>query len=113
MQKAAAAVFTEQGEKEIQENIQYYKENAKIIMATLDSLGIYYTGGKNSPYVWMKCPNGMDSWSFFDKLLNEIYVVGTPGTGFGEGEGFFRLTAFSTHEKTKEAMERLKTLLGR
>lgn len=112
VQKAAAAVFTEQGEKEIQENIHYYKENAKMIMATLDSLGIYYTGGKNSPYVWMKCPDGMDSWSFFDKLLNEIYVVGTPGAGFGEaGEGFFRLTAFSTHEKTKEAMERLKKLL--
>ena len=113
VQNAAAAVFTEQGSKEIEENINYYKENAKIIMQTLDELGIYYTGGKNSPYVWLRCPNGMDSWTFFDKLLEEIYVVGTPGAGFGEaGEGYFRLTAFSTHEKTKEAMERLKKLLS-
>ena len=113
VQKAAAAVFTEQGEREIQDNINYYKENAKMIMKTLDELGIYYTGGKNSPYVWMKCPNGMDSWGFFDKLLNEAYVVGTPGAGFGSaGEGYFRLTAFSTQEKTKEAMERLKKLLA-
>ena len=112
MQKAAAAVFTEHGAKEIDENINYYKENAKMIMKTLDELGIYYTGGKNSPYVWMKCPNGLRSWDFFDKLLEEIYVVGTPGAGFGEaGEGYFRLTAFSTQEKTKEAMERLKILL--
>lgn len=112
VQKAAAAVFTEHGAKEIDENINYYKENAKMIMKTLDELGIYYTGGKNSPYVWMKCPNGLRSWDFFDKLLEEIYVVGTPGAGFGEaGEGYFRLTAFSTQEKTKEAMERLKILL--
>ena len=112
VQKAAAAVFTEHGAKEIDENINYYKENAKMIMKTLDELGIYYTGGKNSPYVWMKCPNGLRSWDFFDKLLEEIYVVGTPGVGFGEaGEGYFRLTAFSTQEKTKEAMERLKILL--
>lgn len=112
VQKAAAAVFTDRGEKEIEENITYYKENAKIIMKTLDELGIYYTGGENSPYIWMKCPGGMDSWAFFDKLLEEIYVVGTPGVGFGEaGEGYFRLTAFSTKEKTKEAMERLKKLL--
>ena len=112
VQKAAAAVFTDRGEKEIEENISYYKENAKIIMKTLDELGIYYTGGENSPYIWMKCPGGMDSWAFFDKLLEEIYVVGTPGVGFGEaGEGYFRLTAFSTKEKTEEAMKRLKNLL--
>ena len=112
VQKAAAAVFTDRGEKEIEENITYYKENAKIIMKTLDELEIYYTGGENSPYIWMKCPGGMDSWAFFDKLLEEIYVVGTPGVGFGEaGEGYFRLTAFSTKEKTKEAMKRLKNLL--
>ena len=112
VQKAAAAVFTDRGEKEIEENISYYKENAKIIMKTLDELEIYYTGGENSPYIWMKCPGGMDSWAFFDKLLEEIYVVGTPGVGFGEaGEGYFRLTAFSTKEKTKEAMKRLKNLL--
>lgn len=114
VQKGAAAVFTEHGAKEIEENINYYKENAKMITKTLDELGIYYTGGKNSPYVWLKCPNGMDSWSFFDKLLEEIYVVGTPGAGFGvAGEGYFRLTAFSTQEKTKEAMERLEKLLAK
>ena len=111
VQRGAAAVFSDSGEKEILENIQYYKENAKIIMSALDDLGLYYTGGKHSPYIWLKCPEGMDSWSFFDKLLNEIYVVGTPGAGFGEaGEGFFRLTAFSTKEKTREAMERFRKL---
>ena len=111
VQRGAAAVFSDSGEKEILENIQYYKENARIIMSALDDLGLYYTGGKHSPYIWLKCPEGMDSWSFFDKLLNEIYVVGTPGAGFGEaGEGFFRLTAFSTKEKTREAMERFRKL---
>ena len=111
VQRGSAAVFSDSGEKEILENIQYYKENARIIMSALDDLGIYYTGGKHSPYIWLKCPEGMDSWSFFDKLLNEIYVVGTPGAGFGEaGEGFFRLTAFSTKEKTREAMERFRKL---
>lgn len=111
VQRGAAAVFSTSGEKEILENIQYYKENARIIMSALDDLGLYYTGGKHSPYIWLKCPEGMDSWSFFDKLLNEIYVVGTPGAGFGEaGEGFFRLTAFSTKEKTREAMERFRKL---
>ena len=111
VQRGSAAVFSDSGEKEILENIQYYKENARIIMSALDDLGLYYTGGKHSPYIWLKCPEGMDSWSFFDKLLNEIYVVGTPGAGFGEaGEGFFRLTAFSTKEKTREAMERFRKL---
>ena len=111
-QRGAAAVFSAEGEKEIEENIQYYRENARIITETMDRLGIYYTGGKNSPYIWLKCPGGMDSWSFFDKLLNEVYVVGTPGEGFGEsGEGFFRLTAFSTHENTAEAMKRFEKLV--
>ena len=112
VQRGAEAVFTEAGEKEIQGNISYYKENAKIIMETLDALSIYYTGGKNSPYIWLKCPKGMSSWEFFDFLLEKGQVVGTPGAGFGDaGEGFFRLTAFSTKEKTKEAMERIKKLL--
>ena len=112
VQRGAEAVFTEAGEKEIQGNISYYKENAKIIMETLDALSIYYTGGKNSPYIWLKCPKGMGSWEFFDFLLEKGQVVGTPGAGFGDaGEGFFRLTAFSTKEKTKEAMERIKKLL--
>ncbi len=109
VQCAAAAVFTEEGQRQIKENINYYRENAKVITETLDELGIFYTGGKNSPYVWMKCPANLGSWEFFDKLLNEIQVVGTPGEGFGEqGKGFFRFTAFSTHENTKEAMRRLK-----
>ncbi len=112
VQKAAAAVFTEKGYAEIMENIQGYKENAKIIADTLDELGIYYTGGHYSPYVWLKCPNNMSSWEFFDFLLEKAQVVGTPGEGFGKnGEGFFRLTAFNTPERTREAMERLKEIL--
>lgn len=112
VQKAAAAVFTEDGYAEIMENIQGYKENAKIIADTLDELGIYYTGGHYSPYVWLKCPNNMSSWEFFDFLLEKAQVVGTPGEGFGKnGEGFFRLTAFNTPERTREAMERLKEIL--
>lgn len=111
-QRGAEAVFTEAGEREIEENIQYYRDNASIITETMDRLHIYYTGGKNSPYIWLKCPGDMDSWSFFDKLLNEAYVVGTPGTGFGKsGEKFFRLTAFSTHENTREAMARFEKLV--
>lgn len=111
-QRGAEAVFTEAGEQEIEENLQYYRDNASIITETMDRLHIYYTGGKNSPYIWLKCPGDMDSWSFFDKLLNEAYVVGTPGAGFGKsGEKFFRLTAFSTHENTREAMARFEKLV--
>lgn len=112
VQKGAAAVFTEAGQKEILENINYYKKNAKLIADTLDKHNIFYTGGIHSPYIWMKCPNNMTSWEFFDYLLNEIQVVGTPGSGFGvNGEGFFRLTSFGTYENTKEAMERLDKIL--
>lgn len=108
VQKGAAAVFSEEGQKEIQANIAYYKENAKIITNALDKLGIWYTGGTNSPYIWLKCPNNMKSWEFFDYLLNNIQVVGTPGCGFGNnGEGYFRLTSFGSREKTIEAMQRL------
>lgn len=111
-QRGAEAVFTEAGEREIEENLQYYRDNASIITETMDRLHLYYTGGKNSPYIWLKCPGDMDSWSFFDKLLNEAYVVGTPGAGFGKsGEKFFRLTAFSTHENTHEAMARFEKLV--
>lgn len=111
-QRGAEAVFTEAGEREIEENLQYYRDNASIITETMDRLHLYYTGGKNSPYIWLKCPGDMDSWSFFDKLLNEAYVVGTPGAGFGKsGEKFFRLTAFSTHENTREAMVRFEKLV--
>ena len=113
VQCAAAAVFTEEGQKQIRKNIAYYQENAAIIAKTMEELGIEYTGGKNSPYIWLKCPKGMNSWGFFDYLLHEAAVVGTPGEGFGKnGEGWFRLTAFGDREKTKEAMERMKKLLS-
>ena len=111
VQAAAAAVFTEEGRKQIAENLEYYRGNAKIITEALDALGIWYTGGVNSPYIWLKCPNNMGSWVFFDLLLTKANVVGTPGAGFGEmGEGFFRLTAFGDRERTKEAAERIKKL---
>lgn len=113
IQCGANAVFTPEGQKGVRENIAYYQENAKILMDALDECGITYFGGKNSPYIWLKCPNGMGSWEFFDKLLEEANVVGTPGEGFGEnGKGYLRLTSFSTHENTREAMERLKKLLA-
>ena len=111
VQCAAAACFTPEGQKQIKANIAYYMDNAKVISAALDELGIKYTGGKNSPYIWLKCPNGMKSWDFFDKLLNEVQVVGTPGAGFGvNGEGWFRLTAFGDKENTAEAVKRIKSL---
>lgn len=113
IQKGGAAVFTEEGQKQIHDNIRFYKDNAKILTDALDSLGIWYTGGKNAPYIWMKCPNGMGSWEFFDYLLHEIQVVGTPGEGFGAcGEGFFRFSTFGNREDTIEAAKRLKKLLG-
>ena len=112
IQRGAEAVFTPEGLKEIRENIQYYKQNAKILADCFTELGIPFTGGINSPYIWLKCPDGMDSWAFFDLLLNGAAVVGTPGAGFGDaGEGYFRLTAFSDRENTLEAVERIKALL--
>lgn len=111
-QMGAAAVFSEEGEKQIKENISYYQENAKIISSCMDRLGIWYTGGKNSPYVWLRCPNQMGSWEFFDYLLQHGDIVGTPGCGFGKnGEGFFRLTAFGDRESTLQACERMEKLL--
>lgn len=112
VQRGAEAVFTQEGQVQIKENIAYYQKNAKIIMSALDECGIKYFGGKNSPYIWLKCPGGMNSWDFFDKLLKEANVVGTPGEGFGgNGRQFFRLTSFSTQENTREAMERIKKML--
>ena len=112
VQRGAEAVFTEEGQRQIHENIAAYKKNAALMAETLTELSIPFTGGLNSPYIWMQCPNGMDSWTFFDYLLNETGIVGTPGSGFGKnGEGFFRLTAFSTYENTAEAMKLLKQLL--
>ena len=112
VQRGAAAVFTEEGRAQIKESINYYMNNAKIIAEGLRSLGIWFTGGENSPYIWLKCPDGMTSWEFFDYLLENAQVVGTPGAGFGvNGEGYFRLTAFGSEEVTREAVERIKTLL--
>ena len=109
--RAAEAVFTDEGYRQCMESIAYYKENARIMADTLDKLDIFYTGGINSPYIWLRCPGRLDSWTFFDKLLEQANVVGTPGEGFGaNGEGFFRLTAFNTREKTAEAMQRFECL---
>ncbi len=111
VQRGAEAVFTEEGMKEIAENLNYYKENAKIISQTMEDCGIWYVGGKHSPYIWLKCPNNMTSWEFFDYLLENAQIVGTPGAGFGKnGEGYFRLTSFGSRENTIEAMERFKKL---
>ena len=112
VQRGAEASLSLEGEAECRELIGYYKKNAQIIASALESRGVWFTGGKNSPYIWMKCSGGMGSWEFFDYLLNRIQVVGTPGEGFGAaGEGYFRLTAFGDRSNTEEAAERLKTLL--
>ena len=111
VQRAAEAVYTEEGRKQIKENIDYYKENARIIKQGLEEAGYTVYGGVNSPYVWLQLPDGMKSWDFFDKLLTEANVVGTPGVGFGpSGEGYFRLTGFGTKENTKEAIRRIKEM---
>ena len=113
VQRAAAAVFTPEGRSQIAENLGYYKKNAKLIADGLKEVGVWFTGGEHSPYIWFRCPGGMKSWEFFDYLLENAQVVGTPGAGFGvNGEGFFRLTAFGSHEVTAEAMERIKKLLA-
>ena len=111
VQRAAEAVFTDEGQKEIKENIGYYKENAKVISETLKRCNIWHVGGKHSPYIWLRCPNNMKSWEFFDYLLENAQVVGTPGSGFGRnGEGYFRLTSFGSRENTIEAMKRFEKL---
>ena len=108
IQKGAAAVFTPEGQRQIQEILAYYKENARILMGALDAMGVWYCGGKNAPYLWLRCPDGMDSWAYFDYLLGELQVVGTPGSGFGTcGEGFFRFSTFGSREDTLEAAARL------
>ena len=112
IQKGAAAVFTPEGQKQIRANIDYYMENARLVSETLQGMGIWHSGGKNSPYIWLKCPNGMKSWEYFDYLLENAHVVGTPGAGFGvNGEGFFRLTAFNSRENVLEAVKRIQKTL--
>jgi len=111
VQRAAAAVFTDDGLQQAQENIKYYMENARLISAALEELGLWFTGGRNAPYIWLQCPGGVGSWEFFDYLLQEYGIVGTPGAGFGQqGEGFFRFTAFGRREDVLKAIERLSKL---
>jgi LL-diaminopimelate aminotransferase len=112
IQKAAAAVFSAEGAKAVQANVAYYMENARIIREGLKAAGYAVSGGVNAPYIWLQTPQGLNSWAFFDKLLQEAWVVGTPGSGFGScGEGFFRLSAFGFRENVVEAVERIKTRL--
>lgn len=112
IQEGAAAVFSAEGMKQCREQIEYYQENAKIICDMMTQKGISFYGGVHSPYIWFECPKGMNSWEFFDYMLNQIQVVGTPGAGFGEnGKNYFRLTAFGNHQNTIEAMERFATML--
>ena len=112
VQRAAEAVFSPEGMQEIQHNLDYYRRNAAVIAAALDEAGVWYCGGKNSPYLWLKCPAGMGSWEFFDWLLDTAHVVGTPGEGFGPcGKGYFRLTAFGDADRTKEAAARILAAL--
>lgn len=111
VQRGAEAVYSEEGQRQIREVIAYYMENARIIREGLASSGLKVFGGVNSPYIWLKTPEGYDSWQFFDKLLNNAHVVGTPGVGFGpSGEGYFRLTAFGSRENTVKAIERIKSV---
>ncbi len=112
IQRGAEACYSSEGKKQIQEQIHYYLNNAKLIREGLKKIGIEVYGGVNAPYIWLKTPQGIDSWSFFDKLLNESNVVGTPGAGFGpSGEGYFRLSAFGFKEKVEEAIQRIQTKL--
>ena len=111
IQKAGEAVYTEEGQREVRQQIAYYMENARIILQGLKEAGFEVSGGVNAPYIWLKTPEGMGSWDFFDRLLTGIHVVGTPGVGFGPGgEGFFRLTAFGSREDTIRAVKRFKDL---
>ena len=108
VQRGAEAVFSDEGLNQIKANIAYYMQNAKLIANTLKKLGIWSIGGENSPYIWLKCTDGMSSWDFFDYLLTQFGIVGTPGAGFGaNGEGFFRLTAFGDRGNILRAMGKL------
>ena len=107
-QRGAEAIFSEEGQRQIDENIKYYQRNAKIIKEGLIKAGYEVYGGDNAPYIWLKVPNGYTSWEFFDMLLETKNIVGTPGSGFGDaGEGYFRLTAFGSYEDTVKAIDRI------
>jgi LL-diaminopimelate aminotransferase len=113
VQRAAAAVYSEDGARQVRGQLDYYMDNARIIREGLEAIGLTVYGGRNAPYLWVRTPRGLDSWAFFDKLLTEAHVVGTPGAGFGpSGEGYLRLTAFGRREQTEEAVERIKTQLA-
>lgn len=113
IQRGGAAVFTPEGQRQVQGNLAYYKENARVLMRALDQTGTWYCGGRNAPYLWVQCPGGMGSWEFFDLLLNEAQIVGTPGAGFGTcGEGYLRFSTFGNRADTQEAARRLLALLG-
>jgi len=113
IQRGAAAVYSEEGARQIEETLDYYRANAKVIKEGLESAGFTVFGAVNSPYIWCQTPEGMGSWEFFDKLLTEANIITTPGAGFGpSGEGYVRLTAFGDAEATKEAMERIKKLMA-
>jgi LL-diaminopimelate aminotransferase len=111
-QRGLTAALSPEGMVQADKNIAEYKKNASLITNVLDEKNIFYSGGKNSPYIWFRCPNKMNSWDFFDYLLDKVNVVGTPGVGFGScGENYFRLTTFNTYENTKEAMQRIRGIL--
>lgn len=111
IQKGAAAVFTPEGQRQIRENLRYYKDNARILMGALDAAGIWYCGGRNAPYLWLRCPGELSSWEFFDYLLTQMQIVGTPGSGFGScGEGYFRFSTFGSREDAQEAAARIARL---
>ena len=113
IQRAGEAVYSEEGQKEIKGLVSYYMDNAKMILEGLKGAGFEVSGGVNAPYIWLKTPDNMSSWDFFDYLLEKINIVGTPGSGFGpSGEGYFRLTAFGSRENTERAVERFKRLNG-
>ena len=112
IQRGAEAAFSEEGVRQSQEMVAYYKKNTAVMAETLERCGVHFFGGVHSPYLWMECPDGMDSWTFFDYLLENAAIVGTPGAGFGiNGEGYFRLTGFGSQQKTMEAMQRISSLL--
>ncbi len=114
LQRGGAAVFTDEGQAQIKAQIAVYKNNAKLLTQALDELGIWYTGGKNAPYIWLQCPNGLSSWDFFDLLLKEAQIIGTPGAGFGAcGEGYLRFSCFGSPGDTAQAAKRLKEVCGK
>ena len=114
VQRAAAAIYTEEGKREVRETIDYYMTNARIMREALTEVGLKVYGGVDAPYIWLQTPEGVSSWQFFEQLLHEINVVSTPGVGFGPaGEGFIRLTAFGKREDCEEAMRRLKAWMGK